>query len=111
VYTVFGEGVTLARGSAAALKLDCALILLMVCRNLISWYADDIDFYPRPICNVFQIDLSICALRDAGDRLRGTWVNNVIPFDKNIVFHRYIGWFIAFWSGMRIRRYLLLLKF
>lgn len=58
-----GQGVSIARGAANALKLNCAFILIPVLRNFLSF-------------------------------LRGTWVNNFIPIDKNIVFHKYIGWLI-----------------
>lgn len=30
------------------------------------------------------------------ERLRGTWVGNILPIDKFIVFHIYIGWTLAF---------------
>lgn len=48
-------------------QLNCAVILIPVLRNFLSF-------------------------------LRGTWVNNYLPIDKNIVFHKYIGWTIMFWS-------------
>ena len=39
----------------------------------------------------------IGVLRNFLSWLRGTWVNNYLPIDKNIIFHRRIGWAIAFW--------------
>jgi len=36
-YVVLGWGVVLARASAAGIKLNCALILIPVLRNLLSW--------------------------------------------------------------------------
>jgi len=71
LFPVYGFGIPIARGAATALKLNCAIILLPVCRNLMSW-------------------------------LRGTWVSNVYPFDKNIVFHKHIAAVIAFWAGSHI---------
>jgi hypothetical protein len=37
-FPIYGYALPLARGAAAALKLDCCLIILMVLRNFISWY-------------------------------------------------------------------------
>lgn len=37
-------------------------------------------------------------LRNFLSYLRGTWVNNFLPIDKNIVFHRYMGWVCMFWA-------------
>lgn len=35
-------------------------------------------------------------------RLRGTWVNNLLPIDKAITFHKYIGLLILFWTIVHI---------
>ncbi len=35
-------------------------------------------------------------------RLRGTWLNNMVPFDKAIVFHKYIAAMIALLTGMHV---------
>ncbi|GAM27424.1 hypothetical protein SAMD00019534_106000 [Acytostelium subglobosum LB1] len=64
LFDMLGYGVCIARGSAAMIKLDSALILIPVLRNFLSW-------------------------------LRGTFVNNYIPIDKNIHFHKMIAWVIA----------------
>ncbi|EFA75915.1 hypothetical protein PPL_10487 [Heterostelium album PN500] len=64
VYDLLGYGACVARGSAAMIKLDSALILIPVLRNFLSW-------------------------------LRGTFVNNYVPIDKNIVFHRLCAWTIC----------------
>lgn len=37
LFPVYGFGIPIARGAATALKLNCAIILLPVCRNLMSW--------------------------------------------------------------------------
>lgn len=71
VVNQLGHGVAMARGAAAALKLNCALILMTVLRNFLSW-------------------------------LRGTCLGDYFPIDKNIIFHRYIAWTIAFFSGVHI---------
>lgn len=67
IYAILGHGLTSARGSAAAIKLNCALLLCTVLRNFLSW-------------------------------LRGTFLGTYLPIDKNIIFHRYIAWSIAFFS-------------
>ncbi|KAM9970286.1 hypothetical protein ACTFIR_002136 [Dictyostelium discoideum] len=64
-FEIVGYGVCFARGCAQLLKLNCALILVPVLRNLLSF-------------------------------LRGTFLNNYVPFDKNIVFHKLIAWVICF---------------
>lgn len=35
-YAVLGHGVTMARGAGAALKLNCSIILVTVCRNILT---------------------------------------------------------------------------
>ncbi len=35
-------------------------------------------------------------------RLRGTWLNNMVPFDKAIIFHKYIAAMIALLTGMHV---------
>lgn len=61
IRSFLGVTLPLARGSAANIKLNCAILLLLVLRNFLSW-------------------------------LRGTWAGNVIPIDKNIIFHRNVAW-------------------
>eukprot|EP01132_Coremiostelium_polycephalum_P005567 gene5567-6933_t len=64
VFALIGYGGSIARGSAAMIKLNAALILIPVLRNFLSW-------------------------------VRGTFINNYIPIDKNIVFHRLVAWVIC----------------
>lgn len=71
VYALFGEGVWIARGAAAGIKLNAALILMTVLRNFLSF-------------------------------VRGTFLGSYLPIDKNIIFHRYIAWTIAFWSAIHM---------
>ncbi|KAF9546245.1 hypothetical protein EC957_009984 [Mortierella hygrophila] len=56
-----------AKGSAAVINFDCGVILLSVCRNLISV-------------------------------LRSTFLNGVVPFDKNVLFHKTVAWSIVLFS-------------
>jgi len=37
----------------------------------------------------------IPVLRNFLSWLRGTWINTYLPIDKNIVFHKFVGWLIA----------------
>jgi predicted ferric reductase len=69
VYNIMNIGVCLARGAAAGIKLNAALLMIAVLRNFLSW-------------------------------LRGTFVGNYLPIDKNIVFHRNLAWATAFWSAV-----------
>ena len=71
VFGVLSHGVTIARGAAAAIKLNAALLLLTVLRNVITW-------------------------------LRGTFLGTYFPFDKNIVFHRYLAWTILVLAAAHI---------
>lgn len=41
LFKILGHGITLARGAAAALKLDCTVLVLLVLRNLLSWYDEE----------------------------------------------------------------------
>jgi predicted ferric reductase len=48
----------------------------------------------RGCANVLKLNCAfilIPVLRNFLSILRGTWVNNYLPIDKNIVFHKYIG--------------------
>ena len=60
----------IARASALVLHFDIILILLPVCRNLISL-------------------------------VRNTPLGSIIPFDKNITFHKFIAWSIVLFSWIR----------
>jgi NADPH oxidase len=51
----------------------------------------------RGAANALKLNCSfilIPVLRNMLSFLRGTWVNNYLPIDKNIVFHKYIGYVI-----------------
>lgn len=63
----FGITFPIARASALVLHFDVILILLPVCRNLISY-------------------------------LRNTSLGTIIPFDRNITFHKFIAWSIVLFS-------------
>jgi len=39
-------------------------------------------------------------LRNFLSWLRGTWVNNYLPIDKNIIFHKFCAWFIAIMTAV-----------
>lgn len=67
VFNIMNVGVCIARGAAAGIKLNAALLMLAVLRNFLSW-------------------------------LRGTFLGTFLPIDKNIVFHRYLAWTVAFWA-------------
>lgn len=60
----------IARAAALVLHFDIILILLPVCRNLMSF-------------------------------LRGTGLGSIIPFDKNITFHKFIAWSVVLFSWIR----------
>ncbi|RMZ90081.1 hypothetical protein DV736_g2678, partial [Chaetothyriales sp. CBS 134916] len=64
---VFGYGYIIARAAALVLHFDVALILLPVCRTLISL-------------------------------ARQTPLNGIIPFDKNISFHKLVAYSIVFFT-------------
>ncbi|TGZ85063.1 hypothetical protein EX30DRAFT_302109 [Ascodesmis nigricans] len=66
---IFGITLPIARASALTLHVDVAMILLPVCRNLIS-------------------------------AARQTALNGVVPFDKNIAFHKMTGWSIVLFSWL-----------
>jgi len=70
-FTVLTHGVCMARGAAAAIKLNAALLLVTMLRNFLSW-------------------------------ARGSFIGSLLPVDKNIVFHRYIAWCVAFFAGVHI---------
>src|SRR5437764_1553305 len=65
--TAIGLSVTTSRGAGLCLAFDGALILLPICRNIISY-------------------------------LRLTFLNNVIPFDENIWFHRQCAYSMLLWT-------------
>ncbi|RMZ78039.1 hypothetical protein DV737_g4118, partial [Chaetothyriales sp. CBS 132003] len=65
--STFGYGYIIARSAALVLHFDIALILLPVCRTLISL-------------------------------ARQTPLNGIIPFDKNITFHKLVAFSIVFFT-------------
>ncbi|KAI9207285.1 ferric reductase NAD binding domain-containing protein [Polychytrium aggregatum] len=69
--TVLGWSLPVARGAAAAITINCTLILLPVCRNIIS-------------------------------SIRSSWLNRLVPIDKNIKFHKLLGWCICFWTFVHV---------
>jgi NADPH oxidase len=64
-----GITICIARAGGACLNLNCGLILLPMCRNVVSM-------------------------------LRSTFLGRYIPFDRNIDFHKMIGWTIVWWSAV-----------
>jgi hypothetical protein len=68
---LLGPQLPIARSSGAGIKLNSALVLVMVLRNFLSW-------------------------------VRGTFLGNYLPIDKNIVFHRNIAWAIAFYTALHL---------
>uniref|UniRef100_A0A0K0DSC4 NAD(P)H oxidase (H2O2-forming) n=1 Tax=Strongyloides stercoralis TaxID=6248 RepID=A0A0K0DSC4_STRER len=66
---VLGTGIAITRGAAAAISFSMSLILLTVCRNLITV-------------------------------IRVTPIGEYIPLDSAIVFHKIIGYTIAFFSAV-----------
>eukprot|EP00039_Didymoeca_costata_P032775 m.39336 g.39336 ORF g.39336 m.39336 type:complete len:694 (-) comp9538_c0_seq2:554-2635(-) len=68
------DGLPIARGAAQALNLNCAAILLPVCRNLVN-----------AARGVFEGRRSIRRL-----------------FDKNILFHKWCAYLICFWAATHI---------
>lgn len=60
----------IAKSSALVLHFDVILILLPVCRSLVSFF-------------------------------RNTPLGTIIPFDKNITFHKFIAWSIVLFSWIR----------
>jgi len=50
-------------------------------------------------CIKLNSALLLCTvLRNFLSWLRGTWMGNYLPIDKNIVFHRYLAWAILFFT-------------
>ncbi|XP_065183508.1 cytochrome b-245 heavy chain-like [Sycon ciliatum] len=68
-----GVGLCLARGAAVPINLNCTLILLPVCRNLIS------------------------LVRGSGIGV-WRWMRRLL--DKNLTFHKTLAWAILFWSAI-----------
>jgi predicted ferric reductase len=71
VQRILGIPACFSRASASVIKFNCALILIPVLRNLLTW-------------------------------LRGTFVNNYIPIDKNIEFHKYCAFVMLIFSGVHV---------
>ena len=51
-----GQTLPLARACAAAVKLQCALLLLLVLRNFISWYVQSMCGRRRPKADPRDVD-------------------------------------------------------
>ncbi len=73
--TLISDGLSVARASALCLNFNCFLILLPVCRNLLSLIR-----YVLPKC-------------DKQSRFRRYTIR---LFDQHIVFHRCVGYAICF---------------
>jgi predicted ferric reductase len=63
----------------------------------------------RGCANVLKLNCAfilVPVLRNFLSVLRGTWVNNFLPIDKNIVFHKYIGaWIMIVVLGHTLAHY------
>ncbi|XP_062511331.1 uncharacterized protein LOC134187231 [Corticium candelabrum] len=70
---VLFSALAVARGSAACLNFNCMLILFPVCRNLISLFRGTCRCTPRSVRRVL---------------------------DKNLTFHKWIAWAIAFHTAL-----------
>ncbi|KAJ3688500.1 hypothetical protein LUZ61_017664 [Rhynchospora tenuis] len=71
-FQVMGYCVTTAKGGAETTKLNMAIILLPVCRNLITWLRSH------------------------------TKLGLIIPFNDNLNFHKVIAWGVAVGAGLHI---------
>ncbi|KAK8605022.1 hypothetical protein V6N13_082481 [Hibiscus sabdariffa] len=69
MYHITGYCVCVAKGSAEAIKLNMALVLLPVCRRTLT-------------------------------KLRSSFLNQIIPFDDNINFHKLVACAVAIWSAI-----------
>jgi predicted ferric reductase len=78
---LISDGVSIARASALCLNFNCILILLPVCRNLLSLIR---YFLPRCITQ---------------SRFRRFTIR---LFDQHIDFHRCVGYAICFWSLIHV---------
>ena len=78
---LISDGVSIARGSALCLNFNCLLILLPVCRNLLS---------------LIRYLMPSCSARSSVHRL------TIRLFDKHIEFHRCVGYAICFWTLVHV---------
>lgn len=74
---LISDGVSIARASALCLNFNCLLILLPVCRNLLS---------------LIRYILPHCITRSRFRRFA------IRLFDQHVEFHRCVGYAICFWS-------------
>jgi hypothetical protein len=74
---LISDGLCTARAAALCLNFNCSLILLPVCRNLLSF---------------IRYLLSCCMTKSCLRRV------TIRLFDKHIGFHRCVGYAICFWS-------------
>eukprot|EP00118_Oscarella_pearsei_P014512 m.124702 g.124702 ORF g.124702 m.124702 type:complete len:614 (+) comp37853_c0_seq2:60-1901(+) len=70
---ILGSALAVARGSAACLNFNCMLILIPVCRNLISMMRGSCRCTPRSIRRIL---------------------------DKNLTFHKLVAWAIVFFTAL-----------
>jgi len=78
---LISDGLSLARASALCLNFNCFLILLPVCRNLLS---------------LLRYVLPQCITQSRFRRL------TIRLFDQHIGFHRCVGYAICFWSLLHV---------
>jgi len=78
---LISDGVSVARASALCINFNCLLILLPVCRNLLSLIR---YLFPRSL-NRFYFRRFIMRL-----------------FDQHVEFHRCVGYAICFWSLVHV---------
>ncbi|CAF0816413.1 unnamed protein product [Adineta ricciae] len=78
---LINDGLSLARASALCLNFNCFLILLPVCRNLLS---------------LIRYVLPRCITQSRFRRL------TIRLFDQHIGFHRCVGYAICFWSLLHV---------
>ncbi|CAM4792352.1 unnamed protein product [Rotaria magnacalcarata] len=79
--SLISDGLSVARAAALCLNFNCFLILLPVCRNLLSL-----------IRNILPHCITKTRFRRVTKRL----------FDQNIGFHRCVGYAICFWSIIHV---------
>ncbi|CAF1209768.1 unnamed protein product [Adineta steineri] len=78
---LISDGVSVARASALCLNFNCLLILLPVCRNLLS---------------LIRYLLPHCIIQSRFRRF------TIRLFDQHVEFHRCVGYAICFWSFVHV---------